>query len=56
LLNLMKEKELSKEYTVERLLLELEKIKQIELTNGNVLLTELTKKHKKILDDLKLCA
>jgi len=56
LLNLMKEKELIKEYTVERLLLELEKIKQIELTNGNVLLTELTKKHKKILDDLKLCA
>ena len=56
LLNLMKEKELSKEYTVERLLLELEKIKQIELTNGNVLLTELTKGHKKILEDLKLCA
>jgi transposase len=56
LLNLMKEKELSKEYTVERLLLELEKIKQIELTNGNALLTELTKRHKKILDDLKLCA
>lgn len=56
LLKLMKEKGLSKEYAVEGLLLELEKIKQIELTSGDVLLTELTKKHKKILDDLELCA
>jgi len=32
-----------------RLLFELEKIRQIELTNGNGLLTEFTKKHKKEL-------
>lgn len=55
LLNLMKEKGLSKEYAVEGLLLELEKIEQIELTSGDVLLTELTKKQKKILDELELC-
>lgn len=43
LLHQMKETGLIKEYTVEKLLLELEKIKKIRLTDGEMILTEITK-------------
>src|SRR5665648_602960 len=39
LLNIMKEKEILKNYTVESLLMELEKIKKIELENGETIIT-----------------
>ena len=56
LLNIMKEKEILKNYTVESLLLELEKIKKIELENGETIITELTRKQKDIMETLGLCA
>ena len=45
-----------KNYTVESLLLELEKIKKIELENGETIITELTRKQKDIMGKLELCA
>lgn len=56
LLYQMKETGLIKEYTVEKLLLELEKIKKIRLANGEMITTEITKKQKGILEKLNLCA
>lgn len=56
LLNTMKETEIIKDYTVESLLLELEKIKTIELENGESIVTELTRKQKDIMEKLNLCA
>jgi len=56
LLNIMREKEILKNYTVESLLLELEKIKKIELENGETIITELTRKQKDIMGKLELCA
>lgn len=56
LVNRMKETGLIREYTLEKLLLELEKIRKIELRNGEILLSETTKKCKHILDKLGLCA
>ena len=54
LLRLMKENGLLKEYTVESMLFELEKLKKIELENGELILTEPTKKVKEILETLNL--
>lgn len=56
LLNIMREKEIVKNYTVESLLLELEKIKKIELQNGDLIVTELSRKQKDIMEILNLCA
>ena len=56
LLNIMKEKGILKDYTVESLLLELEKIKKIELENGESIVTELTRKQREIMEKLNLCA
>lgn len=56
LLNIMKETEIIKDYTVESLLLELEKIKKIKLENGESIVTELTRKQKDIMEKLNLCA
>ncbi len=56
LLNIMKETEIIKDYTVESLLLELEKIKKIELEDGKSIVTELTRKQKDIMEKLNLCA
>ncbi|AKB28886.1 transposase (IS4) [Methanosarcina siciliae T4/M] len=52
----MKEKGILKDYTVESLLLELEKIKKIELENGESIVTELTRKQREIMEKLNLCA
>ena len=41
---------------VESLLLELEKIRNIELQNGEIIVTELTRKQKEIMEKLNLCA
>ncbi len=56
LLRLLKEKGLLPAYTMESLFLELEKIKKIELENGELVTTELTKKQKDILKALNLQA
>jgi len=56
LLNIMRETKIIEEYTVESLLLELEKIRKVELQNGEVIVTELTRKQKEIMEKLNLCA
>jgi len=56
LVNRMKETGLIKEYTLEKLLLELEKIKRIELRNGEIFLSEVTKRCKNIRNMLGICA
>lgn len=56
LVNLMKETKLLKEYTLEKLLLELEKIKKMKLANGEIIITEITKRQREILEKLNLCA
>jgi len=52
----MRDAGLLKNYTVEKLLLELEKIKKIQLANGDIVVTEVTKKQNDILKKLNLCA
>ncbi|MGP8329894.1 MAG: IS1634 family transposase, partial [Methanosarcinaceae archaeon] len=56
LINQMRESGLLKNYTVEKLLLELEKIKKIQLANEDVIVSEITKKQNDILEVLGLCA
>jgi hypothetical protein len=56
LLSMMKETKIIEDYTVESLLLELEKIRKIELQNGEVIVTELTRKQKEIIEKMNLCA
>jgi len=56
LLRLMKESDLIKDFTVDGLLLELLKIKKIQLVNGEIIVSEITKKQRTILDALHLCA
>lgn len=56
LLKMMKETGIIEDYTVESLLLELEKIRIIKMQNGEVIVTELTRKQKEILDKMNLCA
>ena len=56
LLSLMRETTIIEDHTVESLLLELEKIRKIELQNGEIIVTELTRKQKEIMEKLNLCA
>ena len=56
LINKMRDAGLLKNYTVEKLLLELEKIKKIQLANGDIVVTEVTKKQNDIPNKLNLCA
>jgi Transposase len=56
IMKIMQEKELVSKYNLEGMLLELEKIKKIELTDGEVLTSELTRKQREILDKMGLCA
>ena len=53
---MMKDKGLVKQYSVEKLLLELEKIKLFELSNGETLVSEISKKNRTILEAFSLCA
>lgn len=52
----LKEAGLLEVYTVERLFLELAKIKMIKLANGETLVKELSKKQRTILERMGLCA
>ena len=56
IMKIIQEKELVSKYNLEGMLLELEKIKKIELTDGEVLTSELTRKQREILDKMGLCA
>lgn len=56
LINQMRVTGLLKNYTIEKLLLELEKIKKIQLANENIVVTEVTKMMNDILKKLDLCA
>ncbi|MBW2738968.1 MAG: hypothetical protein JRE64_08990 [Deltaproteobacteria bacterium] len=56
LINQIRETGLLNNYTVEKLLLELERIKKIQLANEDVVVTEITKKQNDILEKLGLCA
>lgn len=56
LVNQMKESDLLENYTVEKLFLELEKMKKIRLANDELIVSEITKKQKDILEKLNLCA
>ncbi|AKB45344.1 hypothetical protein [Methanosarcina vacuolata] len=42
--------------TCRKQVLELEKIRKVELQNGEVIVTELTRKQKEIMEKLNLCA
>ena len=53
---MMRETKIIEDYAVESLLLELEKIRKIELQNGEVIVTELTRKQKEIIEKMNLCA
>lgn len=52
----LKNAQLDKKYTLNMLLMELHKIKKIELDNGEIIMTILTKKQKEILKALSVCA
>ena len=56
LMRLMVEAGLSKKFSVEGLLTELEKIKVMMLPDGQTITTEVTKKQRQILDALNMCA
>ncbi|HWQ65521.1 MAG TPA: IS1634 family transposase [Methanospirillum sp.] len=53
---IMKVTGLAKQYSVEKLLLELEKIKLFELSQGEIMQSEVSKKNRDILEALKICA
>ena len=53
---ILKETGLSKQYSVEKLLLELEKIKLFVLSHGEIIQSEVSKKNREILTALNLCA
>jgi transposase len=53
---ILKETGLSKQYSVEKLLLELEKIKLFVLSQGEIIQSEVSKKNREILTALSLCA
>jgi transposase len=56
LINMMKKAELLDKYSVELMILQLEKLKKITLEDGTVIVTEMTKKQREILQALNVCA
>jgi transposase len=56
LLKRMKETEVSENYSLEMLMLELEKVRKIKLANVTVVVSELTKRQRELLKTLQLCA
>ena len=56
LLKKMKETGLLKRYSIHHLILELEKFRKVKLANGEIAMTEMTKKQREIFDALGLCA
>jgi hypothetical protein len=53
---MMRETKIVEDHTVESLLLGLEKIKKVELQNREVIVTELTRKQKEIMEIFNICA
>jgi len=53
---MMREAKLLDKYSVELLLPQLEKLRKIALADGQILVTEMTKKQREILQALNLCA
>jgi hypothetical protein len=53
---MMRKAELLDKYSVELMLLQLEKLKKITLADGTVIVTEMTKKQREILQALNVCA
>ena len=56
LMNMMREANILDKYSVELLLLQLEKLRKITLADGQIFVTEMTKKQREIIQALKLCA
>ncbi len=56
LMNMMRDAGLLNKYSVELLLLQLEKLRKITLANGEIIVTEMTKEQREILQALGLCA
>jgi len=56
LMNMMREAEILDKYSVELLLLQLEKLRKITLADGQIFVTEMTKKQREIFQALDLCA
>jgi transposase len=56
LINMMREANLLDKYSVELLLLQLEKFRKISLADGQIIDTEMTKKQREIIQALNLCA
>jgi transposase len=56
LMNMMWEAEILDKYSVELLLLQLAKFRKIALADGEIIVTEMTKKQREILQALDLCA
>ena len=56
LINMMREAKLLDKYSVELLLLQLEKFRNISLADGQIIDTEMTKKQREIIQALNLCA
>jgi predicted DNA-binding antitoxin AbrB/MazE fold protein len=55
MLRLMQTTRFAERYTLDSLFLELEKIKKISLSSGEMIVIELTRKQKDILAKLSLC-
>ena len=55
-MNMMREAEILDKYSVELLLLQLEKLRKITFADGQIFVTEMTKKQREILQALNLCA
>jgi transposase len=53
---MMKDNGLAKQFSVDKMLLELEKIKKYQLENGEIIVSEVTKKNRAILEAFNLCA
>jgi transposase len=56
LITMMRDSGLIDKYSVELLLLQLEKLRKIALADGQIFITEMTKKQREILQALNLCA
>lgn len=56
LMNRMREAKILNKYSVELLLLQMEKLRKIALADGQIFITEMTKKQREIVQALNLCA
>jgi hypothetical protein len=55
-MNMMREVEILDKYSVEHLILQVENLRKISLADGQIIVTEMTKKQRDILQALNLCA